>query len=88
MNGTIHIDNNRNITVVVPVDDCGNQVADENAVYRVCQLVGEPRGYLADACYSPDQYPGPCISWYGRGERYPDYISAIHAVTAAVDDHQ
>ncbi len=55
--------------------------------FRVIELVNEPgHGYITDAC--GEIYPGPCLTWYGPGERYPDAKTACDETAQWENENQ
>lgn len=78
-----YIDNNNNLTVVFSVDEVGNTVSRADATFHVVALVGVRRGYITDAKFG-DIFPGPCLTWWGEGESYPDWVTALEVISGPV----
>jgi hypothetical protein len=63
------------------IDDSGNHVKEvafgNDDRFRVIVLLNTPSiGYVTDAKFG-DIYPGPCLTWFGPGERFATITEAV-----------
>ena len=85
MNAKLVIDNNDKLVLFqCPVDGPGHNLHNPHDWVGVAVLMdGSGNGYLTDESVEHHGHVGPCIGWFGPGERH---ASASDALAACIHD--